>query len=118
MIGNTTKWVVMAMVLLTATSAFAAAGEGGSNLADVAKWAFAAASIGLGIAAFGGALGQGRALASAMEGIGRNPESAGKMFVPMLLGLVFIESLVIYALVIGFGVSGGANTALEALIGH
>jgi F-type H+-transporting ATPase subunit c len=61
-----------------------------------------AANIGIGIAAFGSALGQGRMAASAMESIGRNPNSAGQIFVPMIIGLAFIEALTLYALVIAF----------------
>ncbi|OPY69898.1 MAG: ATP synthase subunit c [Syntrophorhabdaceae bacterium PtaU1.Bin034] len=59
-----------------------------------------AAGIGLGIAALGGALGQGRAVASALEGIGRNPGASGKIITPMIIGLAMIESLVIYSLVV------------------
>ena len=65
-----------------------------------------AAGLGIGIAAFGGALGQGRAAAAALEGIGRNPGAADKLFVPMILGLALIESLVIYALVIAIMLQG------------
>src|SRR6516165_1843621 len=61
-----------------------------------------AAGLGLGIAAFGGALGQGRMAAAAMDSIGRNPGASGKIFTPMLLGLAFIEAMVIYALIIAF----------------
>lgn len=61
-----------------------------------------AANIGIGIAAFGSAIGQGRMAASAMESIGRNPNSAGQIFVPMIIGLAFIEALTLYALVIAF----------------
>ena len=60
------------------------------------------ANIGVGIAAFGSGLGQGRMAASAMESIGRNPNSAGQIFVPMIIGLAFIEALTLYALVIAF----------------
>ena len=60
------------------------------------------AGLGIGIAAFGGSLGQGRAAAAALEGIARNPNASGKIFVPMILGLALIESLVIYALIITF----------------
>jgi F-type H+-transporting ATPase subunit c len=56
----------------------------------------------LGIAAFGGALGQGRAIASACEGIARQPEAGGAIQTAMIIGLALIESLVIYALVIAF----------------
>ncbi len=61
-----------------------------------------AANIGIGIAAFGSAIGQGRMVASAMESIGRNPNSAGQIFTPMIIGLAFIEALTLYALVIAF----------------
>ena len=61
-----------------------------------------AANLGVGIAAFGSALGQGRMAASAMESIGRNPNAAGQIFTPMLLGLAFIEALTLYALVIAW----------------
>jgi len=60
------------------------------------------ANIGVGIAAFGSGLGQGRMAASAMESIGRNPNSAGQIFVPMIIGLAFIEALTLYSLVIAF----------------
>jgi F-type H+-transporting ATPase subunit c len=59
-----------------------------------------AAGFGIAIAAFGGALGQGKAAAAALEGIARNPGAAGKIQIPMIIGLALIESLVIYAFVI------------------
>src|SRR3989338_2971541 len=65
-----------------------------------------AAGFGIGIAAFGGALGQGKAAAAALEGIARNPEAAGKVMTPMIIALALIESLVIYALVIAFLLMG------------
>lgn len=83
--------------LLVATSAYA---QDAGGLADRDKYIALAAGLGLGIAAFGGALGQGRAAAAALDGIARNPGAAGKLFTPMILGLALIESLVIYSLVI------------------
>jgi F-type H+-transporting ATPase subunit c len=59
-----------------------------------------AAGLGLGIAALGGALGQGKAIAAALDGIGRNPGASGKITTPMIIGLAMIESLVIYSLVV------------------
>jgi F-type H+-transporting ATPase subunit c len=53
-------------------------------------------------------MGQGRATAAAVEGIARNPGARDKLFTPMILGLVLIESLVIYALVIAFMLVGKA----------
>jgi F-type H+-transporting ATPase subunit c len=64
------------------------------------------AGLGLGIAAMGCGLGQGRLGASAMESIGRNPNSTNQLFVPMIIGLAFIESLTLYALVIAFILQG------------
>lgn len=55
--------------------------------------------LGLGIAALGAALGLGRAVGSAMEAIGRQPEAAGKIQINMILGCAFIEALAIYALI-------------------
>jgi F-type H+-transporting ATPase subunit c len=87
--------MLVCMMMLMAGAAFAADGA-----PTFQSYAFFGAAIGIGIAALGGALGQGRTAASALEGIARNPGAADKMFVPMILGLVLIESLVIYALVI------------------
>ncbi len=44
----------------------------------------------------------GKTAAKAMESIGRNPESADKLLVPMLLGMAFAEAIGIYALVVAF----------------
>jgi len=65
-----------------------------------------ASGLGIAIAAFGGALGQGRAIAAALDGIARNPNAAGRIQTPMIIGLALIESLVIYAFVIAFLLQG------------
>ncbi len=44
----------------------------------------------------------GRIVSKAMESIGRNPEAADKLFVPMLLGAAFAEAIAVYALVVVF----------------
>jgi F-type H+-transporting ATPase subunit c len=72
------------------------------TLTGEAGWIALAAGIGLGLAALGGALGQGRAAAAALDGIARNPGAADKIRGPMILGLALIESLVIYSLIIAF----------------
>ena len=51
-------------------------------------------------AAAGAALGQGKAVASAAEAIARNPGAAGEIRGALILGLVLIESLVIYVLLV------------------
>src|SRR5689334_7737603 len=55
-----------------------------------------------GIAAGLGALAQGKIGSSAVEGAARNPSVAGQLQTMMILGLAFVESLVIFALVIMF----------------
>ncbi len=59
-----------------------------------------AAAIGMAIAAAGCGIGQGMGLKAACEGTARNPEAGGKITVTLILGLAFIESLAIYALVV------------------
>ena len=56
--------------------------------------------IGVGVAAFGSALGIGRAVGSAMEAMGRQPEAAGKIQTAMIVGAAFIEALTLYALLV------------------
>lgn len=56
----------------------------------------------VGLAALGGTLAQGKIGASAMDGIARNPQAGKDMFTPMIIGLVFAESLVIFGWVLAF----------------
>jgi len=69
-------------------------------------WIAMAAGLSIAIAAFGAAAGQGRAVAAAMESIGRNPNSADRIQTPMIIGLALMEALAIYALVIAFFLQG------------
>jgi len=61
-----------------------------------------AKGITIAIGGFTPALAIGLIGMKAMEAIGRNPEAAGKIFVPMLLGMAFAEAVAIYALVVSF----------------
>lgn len=96
------------MVTLFSLAAFAEGEAQSSNKFDQGSAAMLAAAIAIGVAAFGGALGQGRVAAAALEGIARNPNASGKLTTPMILGLALIESLVLYAFVIAFLVQGKA----------
>ena len=58
------------------------------------------AGFALGIAAGLGAIGQGKAIGSAAEAIARNPSASGDIRGVLILGLVLIESLVIYVLLV------------------
>ncbi len=67
---------------------------------EIAKWSIITAGFALAFAAGLAALAQGRAVASAAEAIARNPGAAGDIRGSLLLGLVLIESLAIYVLLI------------------
>lgn len=69
---------------------------------DHASVVVLAKALVMGLGSIAPALGIGRLVAKAMEAIGRNPEAAGKVFVPMLLGAAFAEAIAIYALVVAF----------------
>ncbi len=59
-----------------------------------------AAAICVGLAAGAGAIGMGLAVAKSVEGVARQPEAEGKVRTMLMLGLVFIETAIIYALII------------------
>lgn len=91
-------WIVSTYILtLGVPMAMASEGAAGGD-----AYASLGAALAIGLAAFGGSLGQGKTAAAALEGIARNPAAQGKIFVPMIIGLALIESLVLYAFVIAF----------------
>ena len=92
--------LTFAATFLLPVLAFAQDDRAGSNSFDVKAWAAAGAGIAIGLGVLGGALGQGRAAAAALEGISRNPGASARIQTPMILGLALIESLVLFALVI------------------
>ena len=88
-------WLVLGILPLSAIAAevaVASSGEAGMKAL--------AAALAISLGALGGALGQGRVAASAMEGIARNPQAGKSMFVPFMVALAMIESLVLFCLVI------------------
>ena len=97
------QWVVSAFAFL-AVFVFASVAMAADKAAAASggwQWAaMLAAGLGIGIAAFGGALGQGRIGAAALEGIARNPSAQQKIFNPMIIALALIESLVIFTFLI------------------
>ena len=93
--------VLFSGVVMAAAEASGAAGDGSTKAALAI-----AAGLAIAIGAFGAALGQGRMAAAAMESIGRNPNAADRIQLPMILGLAFIEALALYAFVIAFFLQG------------
>jgi F-type H+-transporting ATPase subunit c len=98
------KALLIVSTLIMTLGASMAFADGGAAAAT--GWGPLAAGLAIAIAAFGGALGQGKTAAAALEGIARNPAAQGKIFVPMIIGLALIESLVLYAFVIAFLIKG------------
>ena len=100
LLGALGAWLFGAGIALAAEGATTAGG-------DPTKAAIAiAAGLGVAIAAFGAALGQGRVGAAAMESIGRNPNSADRLFLPLVLSLALLEALALYGFVIAIILSG------------
>ena len=106
-ISRLSKVFAFAMFFILASTSLALAEAPAAGGDSSAKTGIAlAAGFAIGVAALGGALAQGRSVAAALEGIARNPGASGKLLVPMILGLALIESLVIYALIIAFSLTG------------
>ena len=74
-----------------------------------------AVGLGLPIAVLSAALGQAKVGAAALEGMARQPEAAGKIQLAMMIALGFIESLVIYALLMFFLLSPKLPATEEVL---
>ena len=96
--------LVLALTALLTVTAFAdtAPADGtAEEAADSGVSAKAIASgVAIGVAAAGGAIGMGMAIAKSAEGIARQPEAEGKIRTTMMLGLVFLETAIIYALLV------------------
>lgn len=95
------KLMMLAVTLMVTASPIFAQGGGGGNT-DPSNYRLAAAYIAMGIASGLCGLGQGRATASAAEAMARNPGAVAAIRVALILGLVLIESLALYTLVITF----------------
>ena len=87
--------VAFVAVMFLAPAAMAQDSAAGGNGKALGAMAVA---IGMGAAAFGCGLGQGRIASAACEGMARNPGAAGPIRAAMILGLVFVETLVLFTL--------------------
>ncbi len=85
------------VVLAETTDAAVAAEEAAAAAPSLTS---VGAAIAIGLGALGGAIAMGMAIAKAMDGIARQPEADGKIRSTLMLGLVFIETVVIYALIV------------------
>lgn len=80
--------------------AFAEEAAAGAHSSQ-ALWAIGSA-LAIGLATLGGTMGQGKAAEAALSGIARNPSSADKVFMPMIIALALIEFQAIMGFIIAF----------------
>jgi len=94
-------WTALFVITPLAAMAQEGAASGGSS------WGYAlGAGLAVGLAGLGCGIGQGLTAGNTTAGIARNPGAAGAMFVNFILGMVLIESIAIYGLVIAFMLQG------------
>jgi F-type H+-transporting ATPase subunit c len=91
--------LILGVLAVLAVPTAAMAAEGGTG-GWVGPFAVIAAGIGMAIAAGLCGLGQGRAVASAVDAMARQPGAAARIQTAMIIGLAGIEALAIYTLVI------------------
>ena len=97
-------FTVAIAMLFVSNPAFAAATVPADGTAGDSGWVAVGAGLAIGLAALGGALGQGNTAKAAMEGMGRNPNA--NLQTPMIIAMALTESLVILAFIIAYGLSG------------
>jgi len=84
--------VALALLVVSGT-AFAQDGNGDTNFGSTMQ---------VGFAVLGGAIGQGLTARAMLESVSRNPQAASKLNAPFYVGLAFIESLCLFAVVVAF----------------
>ena len=91
--------LVLALTALFTVTAFADTEPAADAPAQTEQTADSGATSGKALAS-GIAIGMGMAVGKSAEGIARQPEAEGKIRTTMMLGLVFLETAVIYALLV------------------
>jgi F-type H+-transporting ATPase subunit c len=98
--GSVLWWTLAVLLVPMAAAAEEAGGGGGSGGLALG------AGLAIGLAGLGCGIGQGLTAGNTTAGIARNPGAAGSMFTNYILGMVLIESIAIYGLVIAFLLQG------------
>lgn len=94
------KFTLAVLVMLVlAPAAFAQAAAGGGQ---TSQWVVITGGFAMAVAAAGCGYGQSRVASAACEGMARNPGAADAIRLAMILGLVFIETLALFTLVVVF----------------
>jgi F-type H+-transporting ATPase subunit c len=95
-------FVLLALMMLASPMIFAQTPASSPAADSHAQWVVISAGFAMAIASSLCGLAQGKAIASAVEGMARNPGAAKQIQLAMLIGLAFIESLALYTLLIVF----------------
>ena len=95
------RTLMLALLAVVGAPALAHAAEGAASGSWVGPFSVIAAGLGMAIAAGLCGLGQGRAVASAVDAMARQPGAAARIQTAMIIGLALIESLALYVLVMG-----------------
>ena len=90
-------WVIPGVVLLTSGPVWAAEATAGGGL-SIGAVSIITGGFAMAIASAAAAIGQGKAIVAALDGIARQPNAAPRIQVAMIIGLALIESLAIYVL--------------------
>jgi F-type H+-transporting ATPase subunit c len=98
---RTKLYLILLAMFICASPIFAQA-TGSTGAGAPTNWVAIASGFSMAIAAAGCALGMGRAVGSATEGMARNPGASAAIRGALILGLVLIESLALYVIVIIF----------------
>src|ERR1035438_9278735 len=98
------KYVLFLLAMLLSASSIFAQTPGNSHVVFELQTNWVAITSGFSMAIASGlcALGQGRAIAGAAEGMARNPAASAGIRFALILGLILIESLALYTFAIIF----------------
>lgn len=97
------KWILGGMVLPVVT--YAQDGMAAA-VAGAGPWVAPAVGFGIAVAVFAAASAQGKIAASFMEGTSRNPGAVDVMKTPLILSLIFVETLVLFTVLIAIMLLG------------
>ena len=92
--------MLAAALMIFTVPALAAGTEDSAAMADATASSGKAIAAGIAIGLAAAAVGMGMAVAKSVDGISRQPEAEGKIRTTLMLGLVFVETAIIYALVV------------------
>lgn len=99
-LGGWMVWVIPGILLFMSGPAWAAEATTGGGGLSIGAVSIITGGFAMAIASAAAAIGQGKAIVAALDGIARQPNAAPRIQVAMIIGLALIESLAIYVLLI------------------